>query len=87
LGILCRRDGRLVSADAKLSGRVSNHASRLFLAVALVPLQFLFGHLVGDYVHKYQPAKFAAIEARWHDEQPASEVLIAIPDAAAETNR
>jgi cytochrome bd ubiquinol oxidase subunit I len=56
-------------------------------AVALVPLQLLFGHLVGDYVHKYQPAKFAAIEARWHDEQPAGEVLIAIPDAAAETNR
>ena len=34
----------------------------------------------------YQPAKFAAIEARWHDEQPASEVLLALPDAATETN-
>ena len=42
----------------------------------------LFGHLNGDYVHDYQPAKFAAIEARWHDEQPAGEVLIAIPDTA-----
>ena len=41
-------------------------------------------HLNG--VHKYQPAKFATIEARWHDEQPASEVLIAIPDPSAETN-
>jgi cytochrome d ubiquinol oxidase subunit I len=30
--------------------------------------------------------KFAAIEGRWHDEQPAGEVLIAIPDPAAETN-
>jgi cytochrome d ubiquinol oxidase subunit I len=59
----------------------------LFLGAALIPVQLIFGHLVGDYVHTYQPAKFAAIEARWHDEQPASEVLIAIPDSATETNR
>jgi cytochrome bd ubiquinol oxidase subunit I len=58
----------------------------LFLAAVLVPAQLIFGHLVGDYVHQYQPAKFAAIEARWHDEQPAAEVLIAIPDSATETN-
>jgi cytochrome d ubiquinol oxidase subunit I len=58
----------------------------LYLAAVLVPIQLFFGHLTGDYVHNYQPAKFAAIEGRWHDEQPASEVLIAIPDAAAETN-
>jgi cytochrome d ubiquinol oxidase subunit I len=38
-------------------------------------------------VHEKQPAKFAAIEGRWHDEQPASEVLIAWPDAKAEANR
>jgi cytochrome d ubiquinol oxidase subunit I len=31
--------------------------------------------------------KFAAIEGRWHDEQPASEVLLAIPDPASETNQ
>jgi cytochrome d ubiquinol oxidase subunit I len=58
----------------------------LYLAAALVPVQIFFGHLVGDYVHNYQPAKFAAIEGRWHDEQPAGEVLIAIPDPQAETN-
>ncbi|SED78941.1 cytochrome bd-I ubiquinol oxidase subunit 1 apoprotein [Rhizobiales bacterium GAS191] len=58
----------------------------LYLAAILVPAQLFFGHLTGDYVHDYQPAKFAAIEARWHDEQPASEVLIALPDSAAETN-
>src|SRR6202011_133708 len=40
----------------------------------------------GDYVHHYQPVKFAAIEGRWHDEQPAAEVLFAIPDPEAETN-
>jgi cytochrome d ubiquinol oxidase subunit I len=59
----------------------------LVLAAVLIPVQLLFGHLVGDYVHDYQPAKFAAIEARWHSEQPASEVLIAIPDPATESNR
>jgi cytochrome bd ubiquinol oxidase subunit I len=58
----------------------------LFLAAVLVPVQIFFGHLNGDYVHDYQPAKFAAIEARWHDEQPAGEVLIAIPDQKAERN-
>ena len=59
----------------------------LYLAAFLIPVQLFFGHLTGEYVHDYQPAKFAAIEARWHDEQPASEVLIAIPDPASETNR
>src|ERR1700683_3475470 len=58
----------------------------LFLAAVLVPVQIFFGHLNGDYVHDYQPAKFAAIEARWHDEQPAGEVLIAIPDEQTQTN-
>jgi cytochrome bd ubiquinol oxidase subunit I len=52
-----------------------------------VPTQIFFGHLTGDYVHDYQPVKFAAIEGRWHDEQPASEVLLAIPDSASETNK
>jgi cytochrome d ubiquinol oxidase subunit I len=52
----------------------------LFLAAVLVPVQLFFGHLTGDYVHDHQPAKFAAIEGRWHDEQPAGEVLIALPD-------
>jgi cytochrome d ubiquinol oxidase subunit I len=58
----------------------------LFLAAVLVPVQLFFGHLAGDYVHDHQPAKFAAIEGRWHDEQPAGEVLIGIPDPASETN-
>jgi cytochrome bd ubiquinol oxidase subunit I len=58
----------------------------LYLAAVLVPLQLLFGHLTGEYVHDTQPAKFAAIEARWYDEEPASEVLIAIPDEGAQNN-
>jgi cytochrome bd ubiquinol oxidase subunit I len=58
----------------------------LWLAAILVPLQLFMGHLTGDFVHQRQPIKFAAIEGRWHDEQPAAEVLIAIPDDAQETN-
>jgi cytochrome d ubiquinol oxidase subunit I len=56
----------------------------LGLVAVLIPVQLFVGHLAGDYVHRHQPAKFAAIEARWKTEQPATEVLIAIPD---ETNR
>jgi cytochrome d ubiquinol oxidase subunit I len=59
----------------------------LYLAAVVVPLQIGFGHLVGDYVHDEQPAKFAAIEGRWHDEQPAGEVVLALPDPASESNR
>jgi len=59
----------------------------LYLAAILVPVQLFFGHLTGDYVHDRQPIKFAAIEGRWHDEQPASEVLIGLPDPASETDR
>ncbi|MGA7809942.1 cytochrome ubiquinol oxidase subunit I, partial [Bradyrhizobium sp.] len=59
----------------------------LVLAAVLIPVQLLYGHFNGEYVHDLQPAKFAAIEARWHDEQPAGEVVLALPDAAAGTNR
>src|ERR1700761_9516502 len=59
----------------------------LYFAAVLLPVQIFFGHLAGDYVHDYQPAKFAAIEGRWHDEQPAAEFLIGLPDPEAETNQ
>src|SRR5712664_3110194 len=73
---------REYSAEAHIMLRMG-----LFLAAVLVPAQIFFGHLTGDYVHDNQPVKFAAIEGRWHDEQPASEVLLAIPDSASETNK
>jgi len=58
----------------------------VWLAAVMVPLQIWIGHLTGDYVHRHQPAKFAAIEARWDTEQPAREVIIAIPDEANQRN-
>ena len=58
----------------------------LGLAALLVPVQIFFGHLNGEYVHDRQPIKFAAIEARWKAEKPASLVLFGIPDEKRETN-
>ena len=58
----------------------------LGIAAVMVPLQLLFGHLNGEYVVHRQPSKMAAIEARWHDEKPASEVLLAWPDVANRRN-
>jgi cytochrome bd-type quinol oxidase subunit 1 len=74
-----------------LRGRQPNEARIMLhwgigLVAVIVPLQMLFGHLTGEYVLHYQPAKFAAIEARWKTQQPASEVLIAIPDPLTERN-
>jgi cytochrome d ubiquinol oxidase subunit I len=58
----------------------------LGLAAVMMPIQLFFGHLTGDYVHEWQPSKFAAIESRWYDEQPASEVVIAWPNEAKQRN-
>ena len=58
----------------------------LGLVAVIIPVQMVFGHFTGEYVLHYQPAKFAAIEARWQTQQPASEVLLAIPDDAAQRN-
>ena len=58
----------------------------LGLAAALVPVQLFFGHLNGEYVVHHQPSKMAAIEARWHDQKPASEVLLAWPDVKNQRN-
>ena len=73
---------RSFQAEARMMLRMG-----LYLAAVLVPVQIFVGHLNGDYVHNDQPAKFAAIEGRWYDEQPAAEILIALPDPATETNR
>ena len=58
----------------------------LYFAAVLLPAQGIFGHLNGEYVVDHQPSKMAAIEARWHDEKPASEVLLAWPDVENQRN-
>ena len=59
----------------------------LGLVAVLIPVQLLFGHLTGLYLYEHQPAKLAAIEARWHFEQPGTEVWLAWPDEKAMRNR
>jgi cytochrome d ubiquinol oxidase subunit I len=58
----------------------------LYFAAVLLPVQLIFGHFNGEYVVHHQPAKMAAIEARWHNEQPAALTLIGWPDEAQERN-
>jgi cytochrome bd ubiquinol oxidase subunit I len=72
---------REFTAEARIMLRMG-----LFLAAVLVPIQLVIGHFNGEYVVHHQPSKMAAIEARWHDEKPASEVLLAWPDVANRRN-
>jgi cytochrome d ubiquinol oxidase subunit I len=69
------------SAEARIMLRMG-----LYLGAVLLPVQGLFGHLNGEYVVHRQPSKMAAIEARWHNEQPASEVLFGWPDVEHRRN-
>lgn len=58
----------------------------LYLAAVLLPIQIVFGHLNGGWIVQNQPAKMAAIEARWHDEKPAALTLLGWPDEAQGRN-
>jgi cytochrome bd ubiquinol oxidase subunit I len=69
------------TAEARIMLRMG-----LYLAAVLIPVQLVFGHFNGEYIVRHQPSKMAAIEARWHNEKPASEVLLAWPDAAQRRN-
>jgi len=59
----------------------------LALLTVLVPLQLIAGDQHGLNTLQYQPAKIAAIEARWETAAPVPLTLFALPDEAAETNR
>ena len=59
----------------------------LWLLTALVPLQIVLGDQQGLNTLAYQPAKLAAIEARWDTVSRAPLTLFAIPDQTAEMNR
>src|SRR6201991_331166 len=72
---------KIYHAEARIMLRMG-----LGLAAVLMPVQLFFGHLNGIYVNTYQPSKMAAIEGRWNDEQPGSEVLFAWPDVKNRRN-
>src|ERR1700740_1735040 len=72
---------KIYHAEARIMLRMG-----LGLAAVLMPVQLLFGHLVGGYVNTYQPSKMAAIEGRGNDEKPGSEGLFAWPDGGHRPN-
>jgi cytochrome bd ubiquinol oxidase subunit I len=58
-------------------------------AIAVAPLQLYIGHLSGEQVYHYQPAKLAAMEAQW-ETIPAGQggdwSLVAFPNEKAQKN-
>ena len=58
----------------------------LWLLTVLVPLQMVIGDLHGLNTREHQPAKLAAIEARWDTERRVPLTLFAIPSDKAERN-
>ncbi|HXD37071.1 MAG TPA: cytochrome ubiquinol oxidase subunit I [Rhodanobacter sp.] len=56
-----------------------------FVAI-VIPLQILVGDMSGLVVREHQPAKLAAIEARWTTEKSVPLTLFAWPDEKAERN-
>jgi cytochrome bd ubiquinol oxidase subunit I len=58
----------------------------LWLLTVLVPLQIVIGDQHGLNTRDHQPAKLAAIEARWDTERRVPLTLFAIPSDKAESN-
>jgi cytochrome d ubiquinol oxidase subunit I len=58
----------------------------LWLLTVLVPLQMIIGDLHGLNTREYQPAKLAAIEARWETGSRVPLTLFALPSDKAESN-
>jgi cytochrome d ubiquinol oxidase subunit I len=75
------RGGRFVA-----EGRVMLSMTLWLLSLS-VPLQIYLGDLHGLNTREHQPAKLAAIEARWETARGVPLTLFALPDEAAETNR
>lgn len=71
---LFREEGRVMVTTA------------LSLLTVLVPLQLIAGDQHGLNTLKYQPAKIAAIEARWETTRPVPLTLFALPDQINEIN-
>ena len=66
--------------------RVMLRCALAFIAIT-TPLQIVAGDMQGLNVREHQPAKLAAIEARWETQRGVPLTLFAWPDERAETNR
>ncbi|MEO6799641.1 MAG: cytochrome ubiquinol oxidase subunit I [Rhodanobacter sp.] len=65
--------------------RLMLRCALVFVAI-VIPLQIIVGDMSGQVVREYQPAKLAAIEARWTTEHNVPLTLFAWPDEKAERN-
>ncbi len=58
----------------------------LAVTAILIVTQIIIGDINGKHMYTYQPAKFAAVEARWQPEHPGRQLWFAIPDEKNERN-
>ncbi len=80
-----------VAAYYFLKQKYQTHAKVMFtmamlMALLVAPAQLIIGDLHGLNTLKYQPAKVAAMEGIWENEQSAGLRLFAIPDQVNQTN-
>src|SRR5499433_40987 len=78
-GYLVRREPSAAEGRTMLS-------MTLWLLTVLVPLQMFIGDQHGLNTRDHQPAKLAAIEARWETDRRVPLTLFAIPNDVAESN-
>src|SRR5215472_2229725 len=76
---LLRRNRSVLEARTMMS-------MALWALTVLVPVQMLIGDMHGLNTRKYQPAKLAAIEARWDTGKGVPLTVFAIPNQEAERN-
>ncbi len=77
---------RVLRNDTSLGVRRSLKTG-VYAAAILIPLQIVIGDLHGLNTLEHQPAKIAAMEAIWEDEEGAPLVLFAIPDEDSSSNK
>ncbi len=58
----------------------------LAVTAMLMVTQIIIGDINGKHMYTFQPAKFAAVEARWQPEHPGRQLWFAIPDEKNERN-
>jgi cytochrome d ubiquinol oxidase subunit I len=58
----------------------------LAVTAILIVAQIIIGDINGKHMYTFQPAKFAAVEARWQPEHPGRQLWFAIPDEKNERN-
>ena len=77
---------RQLRGDKTDANRVALRVS-IWLAAILIPLQIVAGDLHGLNTFEHQPAKVAAMEAVWEDQEGAPLLLFAWPDEEKRENR